>query len=444
MLNRKRVLLFIGIGATAVIALLFKPVVDGDGVGYFSYLHAVVVDHNLDFANEYAAARAGGASVYPVYLETRTPTGLLANFYPVGSALLALPFYLIALAVHPDGQHVFGPPFTWAFALASLFYGLLALAICFRLTRSPVAVAAAATTTPFAFYMLYSPSYSHTFSAFAVSLFVWAWLSGRGPVALGLLVGLMALVRPQDGLLGAIALLEARRWGWRTLLLVPAAAVVFLPQVAVDYVVWGGPLPHGPPEGFDIIPGHYPNVLFSTFNGLFTWHPAWLLAAVGFLFVRNRKLQVAAAYALLVETLINGAVGDWAGGFAFGGRRFLDLLPFFAIGIAALAERVPAWLAWLATAALAAWNVVLVANLIYVNRTGSDKGLLMFTGQLGALRYVPRLFVQGYPVRALVVGPFVHQRLDPVGGLIMLVLIAALVTASLLIATRPPVRLAST
>lgn len=411
------------------IALTFRPVVDGDGVGYFSYLHAVVVDHNLDFTSEYAAARSAHATVYPVYLNTRTPTGLLANFYPIGSAVLALPFYLVALALHPDGAPLFGPPFTWAYTLASLLCGLLALVICLRLTRSLVAVTAAALATPFVFYLLYSPSYSHTFSAFAVALFVWAWLSGRGPIVLGLLVGLMALVRPQDGLLGAIALLEARRWGFRTLLLLPAAGLVFLPQVVVDYVLWGGPLPHGPPEGFTPIPGHYLNVLFSTFNGLFLWHPAALASVAGIALVRNRKLQVAAAYALLVETLVNGAVGDWWGGFAFGGRRFLDLLPFFAIGYAALAERVRPSLAWAATAALVGWNFLLIANWTYVIKTGTDPGLRLITGQLQAIRQVPRLFFTGYPIRALALGPLAHQSFDPVGGLAMLAAIAVIVGA---------------
>src|SRR5690349_23327670 len=151
--------------ATMGIALTFRPVVDGDGLGYYSYLHTLVVDHDLDFTNEYRAARAANIAVYPVYVETHTPTGLLANFYPVGSAFLALPFYLAALAFHPSGEPQFGPPFTWAYTLASLLYGLLALVICLRLTRSIPAVLAVALATPFVYYAMYAPSYSHTFSA---------------------------------------------------------------------------------------------------------------------------------------------------------------------------------------------------------------------------------------------------------------------------------------
>ena len=38
-----------------ILAAAFRPVVQGDGVGYYSYLHAVLVSHSLDFGNEYSA-----------------------------------------------------------------------------------------------------------------------------------------------------------------------------------------------------------------------------------------------------------------------------------------------------------------------------------------------------------------------------------------------------
>src|SRR5262249_62131793 len=109
-----------------------------------------------------------------------------------------------------------------AFSVASPFYGLLALALSARLaaastgSRNAALAAAgiAALTTPLAFYLLYDPSYSHTFSAFAVSAFVLVWWRGReqrgaaGWFALGLLGGLLGLVRIQDPPPAAIALID--------------------------------------------------------------------------------------------------------------------------------------------------------------------------------------------------------------------------------------------
>jgi len=438
----QRRLLVAGAFATVIfLGLTFKGTVEGDGVGYYSYLHSVIVDHDLDFANEYAAARSAGIFVYPVYETTRTSTGKLANFYPVGPAVLSAPFYLVALAFNPTGAPIFGRPFMLAYTLGSLFFGLLALAICYRITRSVLVTFAVAATTPFIFYLVYSPSYSHTFSAFAACLFVWAWIRGRGPLLLGFLGGLMALVRPQDGLLLGVVLLDIGRLRWRVLLLIPGALLAFAPQLAVDRILYGTWQPMGPPEGFDIWPGHYWQVLLSITRGLFVWQPATLLAVCGYAFVRSWRLRIAMLYSLAVETAINGAVGDWPAGYSFGGRRFLDLLPYFAIGLAALLPRLRPALGWAVTGILAAWNYLLIANLTYIILDhAADPGSLLWTGQLPALLKLPRLFVQGYPVRAIFLGQVVHQSRDLIGGLVTLGVIGGAVCAALLLAIRtgPP------
>ncbi|GAC1653676.1 MAG: hypothetical protein NVS9B1_03370 [Candidatus Dormibacteraceae bacterium] len=380
--------------------------------------------------DEYSAAGAAGRGLYPVYVTTRTRTGLLANFYPIGPAVLALPFYLVALAVG-GGADQYADPLAWSYLLTSLLAGLLALGLCYRITRSVPAVIGAAVATPLLYYLLFTPSYSHTFSAFTVSLFVWAWLRGRGPLLLGLLGGLMALVRPQDGPLVLIALLDLPRLRWRAILLLPGAVIAFAPQLWVDRTIFGTWLPAGTPEGFTPIPGHYWQVLFSSWRGLFTWNPITLIAVAGFVLVRDWRLRVALVYALLVETAINGAVGDWWGGFAFGGRRFLDLLPFFAIGIAAVAERIRPAAARIGLAVLSAWNVILIANLTYVIGTAADPGWRLLTGQLPAISFLPRLLVQGHAVRALLLGPRVHEAFDPVGAATLLLLEGACVAVAL-------------
>src|SRR5215831_14709254 len=91
-----RVALLAGCALTLLfLAATFKPVVEQDGVNYYVYLHSIVVDHDLDFSDEYQAAEAAHIAVTDVLVGTRLPTGLLANFQPIGSAVLALPFYLV-------------------------------------------------------------------------------------------------------------------------------------------------------------------------------------------------------------------------------------------------------------------------------------------------------------------------------------------------------------
>lgn len=394
--------------------------VEGDGVSYYAWQPTLLTEHSLDFSDAYRAAFAAHVTVNAEQLTTQTATGHLANFFPIGPALLAAPAYLL----HPSDT---------AFVLGSLLFGLLGLALAYRLGSllvdrrfALIGSLAAALATPFVYYLLYEPSYSHTFSAFGVGLFLWAWWRGRedrgiaGWLVLGLLGGLMALVRFQDGPLLAIALLDWPRARWRVLLLVPGALLAFAPQLLADLYLFGTWLPQRP-AGQDLqpLPGHYLEVLFSTWHGLLTWSPIVLLAAAGIALLRRPAFQVAAAYAFLVELALNGAAPDWWGGYAFGARRFLDLTPFIAVGLAALAQRLPTAVAWVSTAVFAAWNVLLVANLTYVIRADRDPGLPgLLAGQLTAVAHLPNLLAQGVVVRDLLL----WRPFAPAEGLVLALL----------------------
>ncbi|HLQ62757.1 MAG TPA: hypothetical protein VK131_12930, partial [Candidatus Acidoferrales bacterium] len=340
-MSRRRLLVWAGL--TALLALTFRAVVEGDGVGYYSYLHTLLYDHDLDFSDEYRAALDAGVPVWADWITWRSATGLLVNFYPVGTALLSAPAYLGALAFHPDGKPLFGPPFTTAYVAASLLWGLLALAVSHRLavgavgSRWPalVGVAAAGLATPLTFYLTLEPSYSHTFSAFAAAVFVYAWWRGgwreSAPKALGLglLAALMALVRYQDGLLAAIVLLDLRRARWRVLVAALGAAAGFAPQLAVDQVLFGGWLPGRPPElAFEPWPGHYLQLLAASQHGLFLWCPAMLAALIGAALLPDRRLALGFLVGFLGQVLLQGAAPDWSAGHAFGPRRFAVLTVF--------------------------------------------------------------------------------------------------------------------
>lgn len=415
-----------------LLALAFKPVVEGDGVGYFSYLHSVAIDRDLDFTDEYAAAGQAHVNLFPSLLDARTAQGRLADFFPIGPALLSLPLYLPALVLAAGGPQ-YAPPLQAAFALASLLYGLLALLLAQRLARLVVGPRWAATAgavavlacTPLVYYLLYEPTYSHSFSAFAVTAFLLLWWSRRdarsgwGWVLLGLLGGFMALVRWADGPLIAIALLDLPRARWRLLLMAPGVLLAFSPQLVVDQSLFGTWLPVRPAgQDLDPLHGHYLEVLFSSHNGLLVWSPLVVAAAAGTLLVRHRAWRLAAAYALLVEVAVNGAAPDWWGGFAFGPRRFLDLTPFVAVGVAAVAARIGPRVAVTGVAVLAAWNLLEIANLTYVIRTDHDPGYLgLLRGQAAALPHLPQLFAQGAVARNLVLEPLLGRAYDVQLGL---------------------------
>lgn len=411
--------IWLWVAIAVLLALTFKPVVESDGAYYFAYLHAVVVDHTFNLATELP-------HVYSI--DPRVP---------IGSAVLSLPAYLVALLIGGASRPVFDSYYTTAFVIASLLYGLLALAISHRMAArvtgsakaAAIGLAAGALTTPFVYYLLYEPSYSHTFSAFASASFLYTWWRSRdrsvaGWLWLGALGGLMAVVRFQDVALMAIALLDLPRARWRVLLMIPTATLVFTPQLLVDLAQWGTLLPQrSVGKELTPLPGHYIDVLLSSHNGLFVWHPALLGAAVGLATLRDKRLLSAAVIAFVLETAIDGAVPDWPGGFAFGGRRFLALTPFFVVGFAQLALRMRPMVAWAATAAFSVWNVVLMANLTYVVVGDRDPGYLpLLLGQVRALAYVPREFVQGGVVRDLLLWPVLGLPFRPAAGVVLFAL----------------------
>ena len=443
----------LGGAALLLVAFAFRPVVEGDGVSSFAYLHALWVDHGLNVGRVFLAAERAHVSLTPSNLDVRTSTGLTADFTPLGAALLSTPFYLAALLVDRSGAPIFAPGFQAAYTVASLFYGLIGLVLIASLaaavTRSRraalLATAVALGATPMLYYLFLEPSYTHTFSVFVCALFflLW-WRSGtergaRSWFALGLLGGFMGAVRFQDGPLAAIALLDVRRRGWAPLLYPLGLGIGFAPQLVVDHTLFGTWLPHRAPAvgAPDLWPGHYLQVLISSHNGLLVWTPAFALSLLGLALVGDRRIRLAAVMALLIEIGISGAQADWWGGHVFGMNRMLDLLPLFAVGLAQLAVRVPWIWSRIAAAGLLLWNLILMANFDYVIRTDHNPGYLgLLTGQLQALPDAPRVLLRGGVGRALILWPLLKQGPNLGFGLALLLAEAACVLAAVVVATR--------
>src|SRR2546428_11424913 len=131
----------------------------------------------------------------------------------------------------------------------------------------------------------------------------------------------MGLIRYQDGPLLRIGLLDKPRRWWHVLPFLAGVLVVFAPQLPIDQVLFGSLLPARPAgQDLQFLPGHYPDGLFSSFHGLFSWSPILLLAVAGFAFVPDRRLQVAFVYAFVLELALGGAGADRFGGACAGLR----------------------------------------------------------------------------------------------------------------------------
>jgi hypothetical protein len=350
-----------------------------DGAFYYFYLRSAAIDGDWNLGNDIRllAERSGDPLFGALGMDQAlTPTGRVRNPFPIGSALLWAPLYLLLHAgvwllggpARADGLSV---PYIWLLSgmgAASLLLGMgLTYATCrrhFSTYAAALGSVVAWLASPLLHYALREPAYSHAASAFVVSLFVWLWWRDDRPwsagraALLGGVIGLAGLVRTQNLLFlllpaGDLAL-EWRRGRraevWLYLgVMVMAALLVFSPQMATWQTFYGSPFTV--PQNLDFremkgagfmqwLSPALGRTLFSSFHGLFTWQPAALLGVLGLaLFWRRDRRRAGLALAgMALQIYVVASAGDWFGGEAFGPRRFDCLTPFLALGLAALAS----------------------------------------------------------------------------------------------------------
>ena len=119
---------------------MINPVVHGDGVGYYAYARAPLIQHSLHFEEDwrhanlnFSQSRTGpDGQLLP---EQYTETGYVSNLFTIGPALLWFPFLLLAHLLvlllnflgMPIAANGFSFPYLVAMALGTAIYGFLGL-----------------------------------------------------------------------------------------------------------------------------------------------------------------------------------------------------------------------------------------------------------------------------------------------------------------------------
>lgn len=361
-----------------------NPWVRGDGVGYYAFVRAPLVEGNFHFENDWKHAdeafRLGridaGGNIQPGQY---TKTGHLDNHFSVGPALLWFPFVAVThvgvLATDAWGAHIpadgFSRPYRIAMAFGTALCGFLGLWLSYRVARKylPEYWAAAGTLaiwfgSPLIVYMVFNPSWSPAQSAFTVALFIWYWDRTREHrtlgqwCALGLLGGLMTDVYYPNALAMLLPLTESAvtlaadfrktdgRAAWKGLfagnaLCGLAFVIGLLPTFVTRQVIYGSPLQVG--TGYTEGAWHWMaparlSVLFSADHGLFSWTPLIPLSLLGLFFLWRLNKMLAAGFGVvfLAYYYLIASYANWDGLSSFGNRFFISLTAIFVIGLAAL------------------------------------------------------------------------------------------------------------
>ena len=394
---RSRGIIYLSVLAGCLVLMTARYVVtgataSGDGVHYFLAARSLVVDRDLDLANEYdyyshqVSSYTGHAKIGTAPAPNPS-TGRYFSPFPLGTAVLLSPFLALAhllvklsnvLGLGGWAADGYGGLYQILGGAGSVVLGFLGVELSRRFTARfyPEAEAAAAgllvwLATPLVFYMTVQPFYSHAASMFMVAAYLWYWQSTledrKVPqwFVMGLLAGGCAVVRYQDGLFALAALadtfrlrwVERRNWGSRRREVLDGPVWFFLgmlatltPQLLVQKYWLGSPLATAYQDNL------FPNwampklgvTLFSADSGLLLWSPIVIPALIGLFFLVKKNRYVGSVLLLVLAAQIYLVSSFWEPGQAesFGNRMLVNSGLIFMVGLAAFLDRLrsrPGW-----------------------------------------------------------------------------------------------------
>jgi len=345
----------------------YKRVINGDGKGYYAYLPAIFIYHDLTFSFFDKDTEKFGYQYSNTFLLNHDQKNL--NKYTCGEAILLVPFFLMAvlyswfMGLPIDGYngafHIFC-------ALGTLFYFVMGLLVTKKLLRwyglsnTAIALAIVALTfgTNILNYVVFESSMSHVFSFFTIALNVYTakrfFESPSLKVILlgGLTLGLIILIRPINGMIVFAYPFLAGEKNFFTIiknhlnyfLLAGALAccVVF-----IQLILWKLEIGHFLVYGYKN-EGFYFNqtppiadYLFSFKRGAYIYSPVLFLSFAGLWKMRHQGRTVLwLIFFLLLVVFIHSSWWSWYYGDGFGERPLIDFYIFFVLLFAWAFEKI--------------------------------------------------------------------------------------------------------
>jgi len=387
-------------GAVMLVALLTSVlvfyrgiIIDGDGIAYYMWANSILIDHDLDLANQ-AKDAVRLMNVPPEFELPRWPiTGAVRHPYTTGTAFTQLPFaflgHLTAQVLNQSGAAApldgYSLPYAVSVAAGSVIYTFAGFCLLLRVLWARYGAVIAMLTTLGMWFgtvilsMAYlHPSHSHGPDLLVTVVFFSVWYVQRERTACfswvwrGTMLGLSMWVRQQNLVLVVLIAYDALLTGWRLWKTSPhwrisgryvltvgtgvalGLGVAYLPQIIYNLFTCGCVYYTGvEPLPLEWLTPQIGTVLFGGEHGLFYWTPIMLPAALGLgvLFREDRRLAGGLILVFAMTVYEIGILGVFGG--AGAGQRYLINMTFplafgFAALMAYLSRRVS--LDWLAAA----------------------------------------------------------------------------------------------
>ena len=335
----------------------WRSVLQADAKGYYAYLPAVLIHHDLHFGFLEEAEWAGSNPNLDYDYRVNTSGGIV-NKYWCGTAAMQAPFFLLAqAAVAATGGKAdgYGKPYVMAVCLAAIFYALVGLWATARILEMfdvrPAAQAIVAAVLLFGthlfYYVIVAPGMSHVYSFALIALFTLAALryaaggDRHSILAMGALLGLIILVRPMNAIILLSLPFLAGSWQrlWSGLkelrqhpAITAAAAILAIAIVMTQPLIYFFSTGHWwvdsyPGEHFNWADPHPLDILFSYKKGLFLYTPACLLALVGLPYLYQRSRYAMLAWTGFMALLVYVLSSWWA--VTFPGAAIFVTVPLY-------------------------------------------------------------------------------------------------------------------
>lgn len=367
--------------------------IDGDGAGHYAYLPAVFIYHSLDFTPVFEFEKNRRSLDYRGHYFHNYEDKLI-NKYSSGTALLQLPFFLLAWLISvmagfdADGYTIF---FQYGVALSAVSSVFLGLIFLFRLLQLYsvktwviyVTLVVGLVGTNLFYYTFYAPSMSHAYSFGLISMFLFYVSSSFKSYTKSaiwksaFLLGLIVLVRPVNIIVvlcipflasSASNFLMTVKLKIRKMDFIPAIFLFLLaisPQLIINYLQTGQVVFFSyEGEGFYFTRPEFIKFLFSYRKGWFVYTPIMLLIipAIVILYRRSKYMFWSALLSTTIIIYVFASWWNWFYGNSFGMRPMVDFYAYFLLLIALMFNHVKH--VWMKSITLIAASFAIFLNLV--------------------------------------------------------------------------------
>jgi hypothetical protein len=346
-----------------------ESVICWDIISYYAYLPATFIYHDisLDFMDSYKGNHEF------VFWPLPLPNGKKLIKTSMGLSVLYAPFFFIGHIMASNSNYDAGgysAPYKFMLLVSSFFYLLIGLyylrktlLLYFSNQTTAITLLLIFFATNLHYYSTIEATMSHVYNFGLISAFIWytsCWHktpSFRYSTILGILSGLISLVRPTNSLIAIVFILWeinsikelknrivsfAKKW-FDILIIILLAIIIWIPQLLYWKMQTGNYFyfSYGPDENFFFSNPHIFNGLFSFRKGWFIYTPIMIFAVIGvfFMYGKTKNLRLSIILFLILNIYVILSWWCWWYGGCFGQRSFIDSYSLMAIPLGAFLSR---------------------------------------------------------------------------------------------------------